>query len=215
MPVASTEIVANYAGNGSTTTAYPITIPRARDEDLFLLVDGVATTNFSVSSDGFRTGVAYPNTSTLVLFRSTPVTQLQPFPSNTTPAAENVRAGLDKLTLIAQEHQEELGRTLSAPVGFIPPSGGIARAANTTIGQDENGALESRTPEQQRAHLNIEGEIAAAQQAATQAAAQAATSASEANLDRQGVQEYAQTIANSQNLLLNPAGGFLEQPTTT
>ena len=101
-------------GNNSTTTPYVITMERDLDEDLKLEVDGVVTTAFTVSGAEFRTNPAIPATSSLRLYRDTPKTQLQTFPSNTTPAAEDVRAALDKMTMIVQE---DTGRVSPYSVG--------------------------------------------------------------------------------------------------
>ena len=148
MPVTVTETVAIYSGNGNTVDPYPITIPRNRDEDLHLLVDGVETTDFTVSPDGFRTGVGYGAGVSLTLYRVTPQTQIQPFPSNTTPAAESVRAGLDKVTLLIQENTEALERSLKSPIGTsFPPS--------STIGVDALGDPVGRTAAEEVVFLGI------------------------------------------------------------
>ena len=148
MSVTVTEIVATYAGNSSTTTPYAITIPRDRDEDLKLLLDGVDSTDFTISVDGLRTDTAQGGAVVLVLYRETPRTQTQPFPSNTTPAAENVRAAVDKLTYMVQELQEQVAR---APK---PTIGGVF-GVSTTLGIDANGNGTSRSVTEERAHLGI------------------------------------------------------------
>lgn len=148
MPVTSTETVATYNGNGSTSIPYPITILRDRDEDLTLLVDGVESTDFTISPDGFRTGVALASTVSLVLFRQTPRTQEQPFPSNTTPAAEDVRAGLDKLTFFIQEVDQEVSRSVRSPIGEMFSS-------NSTLGLDPDGNYVARTAPQEVDFLGL------------------------------------------------------------
>ena len=155
MPVTDTIIEESFDGNGSTTTPYPISIPRSLDEDLKLLVDGVISTDFTVSPDGFRTGVAYAGTVVLTLYRATPLTQNQSFPSNTTPAAEDVRAGLDKVTLIAQEIKNATNRSLKAGPGEIPPGGTVTKLANTFMGQDSSGNMVSRTVEEARTLFDL------------------------------------------------------------
>lgn len=166
MPVTVTETVATYAGNESTTTPYPITIPRDRDEDLKLKVNGVDNTNFTISPDGFRTGLAYASTVALVLYRETPRTQIQPFPPNTTPAAEDIREGLDKLTMVVQEVDEAFSRTLKTEIGapFVNDS---------TLGIDVNGTPVSRTLQEQVDYLTIGPQVAAAETAATTATSSA------------------------------------------
>ena len=167
MPVTVTDTVSTYAGNGSTTTPYAITIPRSRDEDLFLELDGVNSTDFTISPDGFRTGTAQASTVALVLYRATPRTQDQPFPSNTTPAAEDVRAAIDKLSLTTQEADETAARAVKAPIG-------TTFGVSSTIGLNATGVAVSRTVVEEVAHLGITAEVATAVVSAASAAADAA-----------------------------------------
>jgi hypothetical protein len=120
-----------------------------------VLIDGVATTAFTHSGNDIRTDVAVPNTSTVTIYRETPKIQTQPFPSNTTPAAEDVRAGFDKLTLIAQEQQEQLDRSIKSAIDtpFVNSS---------TIGLDSTGNFVSRTASEEATHLGIGASVAAA-----------------------------------------------------
>ena len=174
MPVTVTETVATYAGNGSTTVPYPITIPRDQDEDLILTINGVTSTDFSVSPDGFRTGTAISSGSALVLFRRTPRTQVQSFPSNTTPAAEDVRAGLDKLTLGVQEIDEEVGRAIKSPVGEV-------FASDRTIGIASTGLPIARTAAEEVTFLGIGVSVTDASNSATAAATSASNAATSAS----------------------------------
>tara|TARA_R110000782_G_scaffold38583_1_gene90338 strand:+ start:505 stop:1614 length:1110 start_codon:yes stop_codon:yes gene_type:complete len=174
MPVEETQLVATYASAG-TVGPYPITIPRDRDEDLKLLVDGVASTDFTVdpNDNEFSTGTILPVGTALTLYRETPLTQAQPFPSNTTPAAEDVRAAVDKLTLITQEAAEVSARSVKSPIGET-------FAVSTTIGMDASGDPIARTPAAEVTHLGIEAEVtAAAASAAAAAASESAASSSE------------------------------------
>lgn len=169
MPVTNTVTVVSYAGNNSSVTPYPLDeIERDRDEELFLQIDGVDSSDFTISPDGLQTGTAIPNTSTLVIFRKTNKTQEQPFPSNTTPAAEDVRAAVDKLTLIAQEIDEEARRSIKPPIGST-------FGASSTLGLDANGNPISRTAEEEVAHLGIKAIFDSANAASTAATAAAAT----------------------------------------
>lgn len=201
MPVNDTETVSNYAGNGSTSTPYPITIERDRDEDLKLLLDGVVSTAFAVAVDGFRTTVAQPGTVALTLYRETPLTQEQPFPSNTTPAAEDVRAGLDKLTLITQENAEGIERAVTAPIGG-------ALVVSSTLGIDPAGETIARTVDEEVTHLGIGQAVIDAEAAASNAetfagfsansAIDAAASAAEAASYAGSVQEMRVAFAGYQ-----------------
>jgi hypothetical protein len=174
MPVTVTDTVSTYAGNGSTTTPYAITIPRSRDEDLFLELDGVNSTDFTISPDGFRTGTAQASTVTLVLYRATPRTQDQPFPSNTTPAAEDVRAAIDKLSLTTQEADETAARAVKAPIG-------TTFGVSSTIGLNATGVAVSRTVVEEVAHLGISERIDTASFAAASATQSAEMALAAAN----------------------------------
>ena len=204
MPVTVTETLSAYAGNGSTTTPYPITIPRDRDEDLRLLVNDEPSTDFSISPDGFRTGVAYTNEDTLVLFRRTPRTQIQPFPSNTTPAAEDVRAGFDKLTLSLQEVDEEVSRAVKSPL-----NGSFQNSS--TLGVDEQGQPISRSSEEQVEHLGLGGRFDEAASNAIAATEAANSSGQSALLAQQAARDAAEKfeIFNSAVANLTPATGRL------
>jgi len=99
----------SFDGNGSTSTPYPLAIQRNSNADIYAMVDGEAFSNFTISEDGLRTGVAIPPGSVLTVYRATPQTQTNPFPSNTTPAPEDVRNSLNKITMIIQELSRVVG----------------------------------------------------------------------------------------------------------
>lgn len=170
MPVTTIIRSVTYSGNGSTSTPYTVTFPYDDADDVKLLIDGVASTAFTLSGDELRTDEAVDAGSSLVIYRDTPITQEQTFPSNTTPAAENVRAAVDKLTLIAQEQEEEIDRSIKTPIGTSFLSG-------TTLGVDASGDPVARTPLEQNAHQGITGKEEAAASAA--AAAKSAENAAE------------------------------------
>jgi hypothetical protein len=156
MPVTSTIIKESFLGNGDASTPYTFTFTYDDGNDIKVLIDGVATTAFTHSGNDIRTDVAVPNTSTVTIYRETPKIQTQPFPSNTTPAAEDVRAGFDKLTLIAQEQQEQLDRSVKSSIDtpFVNSS---------TLGLDSTGNFVSRTAAEESTHLGIGASVAAAQ----------------------------------------------------
>lgn len=107
-----------YVGNNSTVVPYPITLQWLDDEDLHLFIDGVETGNFIVTPSGFLTTTAVAVDKSVILYRRTPKTQIGAFPNNTTPSAIDIRAALNKLTLIAQELEYiDGGKPLSFPLG--------------------------------------------------------------------------------------------------
>lgn len=152
MPVNQDRTWEDFDGNGSTQVPYPISLERDNDADLKLLVAGSEYTNFTVSEDGFRTGTAVSPGTPVILYRETPLLQSNPYPRNITPPPEDVRQNVDKLTLIVQEI---VARTIRTSVGSSAPKGGLEAAPNTTIGQNADGTLVSRTPTEELAHLGV------------------------------------------------------------
>jgi hypothetical protein len=115
MSVSTTNSSVTYAGNASTSAAYPTTFPFFDATDLSVVVNtgGVPTTlalgsGYSVTGGAGATGSvtttsSVPNTSTVIITRSTSKTQLTSYTTGDRfPAATHEKA-LDKLTLIAQE----------------------------------------------------------------------------------------------------------------
>jgi hypothetical protein len=122
MTVASTTNSVSYAGNGASVA---FTIPFYFLANAHLLVTlrsaaGVETTqaittNYSVTGAGVPAGgtltmlVAPPSGSTLLIRRSPTVTQELDYVPNDPFPAESHEKGLDKLTMIAQDHAYLLG----------------------------------------------------------------------------------------------------------
>ena len=156
MSVTSETTVLSYAADGATVGPYPLTgLERSADIDIKLYVNSAPWTDFTISIDGLRTGTVLPSGTALMIYRETPKTQAQPFPPNTTPAAEDISAGLDKLTLISQDISEQVSRGITTPRGGVAPIGGFNKTPNTTLGQDTTGTFVSRTVPQELAHLGI------------------------------------------------------------
>ena len=156
MSVTSETTVLSYAADGATVGPYPLTgLERSADIDIKLYVNSEPWTDFTISIDGLRTGTVLPSGTALMIYRETPKTQAQPFPPNTTPAAEDISAGLDKLTLISQDISEQISRGIITPRGGVAPIGGFNKTPNTTLGQDTTGTFVSRTVPQELAHLGI------------------------------------------------------------
>lgn len=112
-----------YDGNNSSVTEYPITLQWADDDDLHLIVGGVETGAFTVTPTGFTTTTPVPSGTQVVLYRATPRTQILPFANNTTPSPVDVKAALNKLTLMMQEvatGEESPVKSLTFPVTEDP-----------------------------------------------------------------------------------------------
>lgn len=126
MTVSSTTTKKSYSGDGSTTVfAYTFKIFDEDDISVILRNDSTGaetvqtkTTHYTVSGVGDSNGgnvtfVTAPTSSqTVVLLRATARTQATDYtPNDPFPAASHEDA-LDKLTFIAQELEEELGRAI-------------------------------------------------------------------------------------------------------
>lgn len=167
--------IVSYDGNGSTATAYPFLFKVLDASHVKLYLDGVlssdAITVTGVGDDAgveVTTSVAYSSEVKVTLLREVPFSQETDLVEGGRLREESLENALDFGVMQAQQLKEELGRTIQvAPgsTGSILPS-----ATNSTIGQDENGDLVSRTAEEELAHLGV-GE------AATEAAASAAAAA--------------------------------------
>ena len=115
-----------YAGNGSTT-AFATSFVFIGEGDLIVtLTDSggsdtvqVLTTNYTVSGGSGSSGtvtmlVAPASGETLTIQRSTTKTQLTDYLANDSFPAESHEEALDRLTLIAQEYEEQLSRVFTA-----------------------------------------------------------------------------------------------------
>ncbi len=159
MTVSTTNTRNSYSGNGSTTV-FAYTFKIFDDDDITVIVrtdsTGVEatktkTTHYTVSGVGSASGgnitfgSAPASGETVVLLRTTARTQLTDYtPNDPFPAATHEDA-LDKLTLIAQELQEEVGRSLKLSqtntIATAQFTVGAADRANKILGFDTNGDL--------------------------------------------------------------------------
>ena len=128
MTVSTTNSRISYAGNGITTGfAFPYKFLANGDLVVILVAsDGTETTQV-ISTDYTVTGagtdssgnvtmiVAPASGETLVIYRDTDITQETDYISGDAFPAETHEAALDKLTIVAQEHDTDLGRTLKLP----------------------------------------------------------------------------------------------------
>jgi len=133
MTVASTTTpLIQYSGNG-VTTAFSTSFVFSSSADLVVVLTSAAgvdttktiTTHYTVTggngSSGTVTMITPPASGeTLTIYRQTALTQLTDYVENDAFPAETHEAALDKLTLITQELQEDIGRAvqLSATSGL-------------------------------------------------------------------------------------------------
>lgn len=126
MTVSSEVKRSDYAGNGSTTAfATGFRFLQNSDLKVILTVDATGvetvqaeTTNYTVTGAGLDAGgtvtmlVAPPSGETLTIKRNLTLTQTTDYVENDSFPAESHETALDKLTMITQQLQEELDRSL-------------------------------------------------------------------------------------------------------
>lgn len=127
MAVSNTVTLVQYAGNGSSVTAYPTQFPFTDEAWVNVVVMDAAgaTTALELGSTFFLTGVgddaggdvttsaAWDSTHTITIYRRVPQTQLLELEYNTRLPAAAVEASLDKITFMIQELLSE--RPVSFP----------------------------------------------------------------------------------------------------
>lgn len=129
MTVSSTTNKVSYSGNGSTVEfAYTFKIFAAADLDVYIRSSTgtetlqTITTNYTVSGAGSDSGgnvtfvTAPASGETVVIQRSVAATQGTDYVENDPFPAESHEDALDRLTMIAQQQQEELDRCIKASV---------------------------------------------------------------------------------------------------
>ena len=127
MTISTTTIKNSYSGNGSTSV-FNYTFKITDDDDIQVIIRSstgaetvkTKTTHYTVSGVGnsgggqvtFTSGNIPVSGETIVLRRSTPQTQGLDLIENDPMPAENIETAYDKLTVIAQELQEQVDRSL-------------------------------------------------------------------------------------------------------
>ena len=128
MTVNTTSNRVSYAG-GSGATQYPFSFKIFMDTDLAVIdrdadgaeSDWILNTDYTVTGAGNDSGgnvvaVTPPDSGhTLVILRQVPLTQLTDYQEGDAFPAETHEDALDKLTMIAQQIDEELGRSVTLP----------------------------------------------------------------------------------------------------
>ena len=128
MTISSTTTKNSYSGNGSTTTfAYGFYIPASTDIQVIvrsatgtetIKSEGTGSTNYSITGVGGSSGgnvvfvTAPASGETVVLRRNTAKTQATDYVANDPFPAETHEDALDKLTIIGQDLQEQVDRSL-------------------------------------------------------------------------------------------------------
>ena len=179
--------IVSYDGNGSTVTAYPFLFKVLDASHVKLYLDGVlsndAITVTGVGDDAgveVFTSVAYASEIKVTLRREVPFSQETDLVEGGRLREESLEDALDYGVMQAQQLKEELGRTIQVAPGSAGST--LPSATNSTIGQDANGDLVSRTAEEEVTHLGIGASVTeAAASAAAAAASETAAATSETN----------------------------------
>ena len=151
MTVSSTGSRWDYVGDNSTTIfAYNNKIFDEDDLDVYL--DGTLqtiSTHYTVSGVGGDSGgnvtfvTAPPDQSEVIIVRAAPDTQTLDIPPGGSFPAVSIENEFDMRTIISQQQQEELNRSLRYPVNESPPPSGllasVASRKNRLLGFDSDG----------------------------------------------------------------------------
>ena len=125
MTISSTTVKVSYSGNGSTTV-FAYTFKILDDNEIQVIIRSstgtetvkTITTHYTVSGVGSSGGgnitflTAPTATQTVVLRRLTTQTQETDYIANDPFPADSHEDALDRITMVAQEIQEELGRSI-------------------------------------------------------------------------------------------------------
>lgn len=224
MTIVSTNTVELYTGNG-TQTEWPVTFPFLRPEDVRAVVSGTGgdrvlaygTDYVAVALPGgggsVTTAPGAPGMAgageQLTLWLDQPFTQEMDLRNTGVLDAEMLERGFDRLTLMAQQLREEVGRCVKVPLtdqSTRPDA--LLEGITANVGRAELAALDAQ------------GQAASA----TASAARAESAATSADATLTGVQqlhgEVAQTVADArQDVLASaafvPIGAILDFPVNT
>jgi hypothetical protein len=158
MTISSTTVRNSYSGNGSTTV-FAYTFKILDDDEIQVIIRSstgtettkTKTTHYTVSGVGSSGGgnitflTAPGATETVVLKRNTTKTQETDYVANDPFPANSHEEALDRVTMIAQEIQEELGRSIKLSKTNTMTSTeftvGAADRANKILAFDSNGEI--------------------------------------------------------------------------
>ena len=161
MTISTTTIKNSYSGNGSTSV-FNYTFKITDEDHIQVIIRSASgtettktiTTHYTVSgvnnSGGgqitFTGGNIPTNTETVVLRRSTPQTQGLDLIENDPMPADNIENAFDKVTLIAQELQEQIDRSIkvskTSTITNPELTSDATQRAGKLLGFDSNGDLD-------------------------------------------------------------------------
>jgi hypothetical protein len=159
-----------YVGNNSTVTDYPVPFYFLADSHLRVIVRNAAGAESSLSSGvdftatgagnpsggGLTTVVAVPASSTIVIYREVPGTQLIQFEEADKFPAQAFERALDLLTMLSQQNQRVDTRAIRVREsdGALPD---LAPAANSLLGMDASGNPKAMTLSEVTTYLGLLG----------------------------------------------------------
>ena len=131
MTVSTTSTKISYVGDGSQVL-FPVPFSYPDASTIHAMLNGVETTNFSVSSAGLLFTTAPAATVVILIYRSIPLTQPADYINNPSFDTQNLETSLDRLTEIAQQNNEQDSRALKfAPSTLFTPPDMDVPALNT------------------------------------------------------------------------------------
>jgi len=193
MTISTTTIKNSYSGNGSTSV-FNYTFKITDEDHIQVIIRSASgtettktkTTHYTVSgvnnSGGgqvtFTSGNIPTNTETVVLRRETPQTQGLDLIENDPMPADNIENAFDKVTLIAQELQEQINRSIkvskTSTITNPELTADASQRAGKLLGFDSNGDLDG-TIDGSGVATNATAAAASATAAASSASAAAAS----------------------------------------
>lgn len=158
----------SYTGNNSAITPYVIPFYFLENTHIVVVVidgDGQETTlvygtDYALTGEGNESGgtmttaIAYNNSNTVVIRRDVPVTQLINYDEADEFPAEAQEQALDKLTMIAQQQQRNIGNVIRVSDNGNPLNE-LIRKANTVIGFNVNKQPITYTSDELASFLNL------------------------------------------------------------
>ncbi len=197
MTISSETFKMIYTCDGSTTV-FPYTFKIFEDGDLevilYTIADGTETTltlttHYTISGAGDASGgnvttvASYANTYKIIIRRSLDLTQETDYVANDPFAAETHEDALDKLTMIVQQQQEALDRTILQDASATSSVDFPAPVADKLIGWDAAGSelTNITNPENEAEEHADDAEASAIAAAASAAAAAASANAASGN----------------------------------
>jgi hypothetical protein len=144
MTVSSSINQVSYSGNG-TTVLFPVNYYFLQDSHLQVILVAAngtetvqtLTTNYTVTGAGNEAGgsitmlVAPPTGTQLIVVRNVPATQETDYLANDPFPAESHERALDKLTMLVQQNERDVGRAIKFPTGDSTSINNVLQPAGT------------------------------------------------------------------------------------